>query len=177
MTTSAVQTFCALLAVMALVLGLVVVVARVTRRRATSAALAGELGRVAPGLAAAIAVGSMAGSLYFSEVAHYVPCTLCWYQRIAMYSLAVVLTVAALRRDRGIRPYAVVLAALGLVVSTYHWLLERFPSLDTGACSSVVPCDVVWFERFGFVTLPFMAGCGFLAVLALTTLPPPAPEE
>lgn len=63
--------------------------------------------------------------------------------------------------------------AVGSTASTYHWLLERFPSLDTCACSSAIPCEFVWFEKFGFVTLPFLAGCGVLAVLALVTLPQP----
>jgi Disulfide bond formation protein DsbB len=181
MTTSAVQTFCALLAGLVFAFTLVLVALRVVLRdggpRAPGGRLVAEVGRIAPGLAAAIAVGSMAGSLYFSEVAHYVPCTLCWYQRIAMYPLAIVLTIAAIRRDPRIRLYAIVLAGLGLGVSTYHWFLERFPSLETGACSAVIPCDFVWFEKFGFVTLPFMAGCGFLAVLALVTMQPPSPPE
>ena len=121
-------------------------------------------------LAAAVAATCMAGSLYFSEVAGFLPCTLCWYQRIAMYSLAVVLTVAAIRRDTAIRWYALPLAGIGFAIATYHWLLERFPSIDAGACSASVPCEFVWFERFGFVTLPFMAMTGFAAVIALLAL-------
>jgi disulfide bond formation protein DsbB len=172
MTTTAVQTFCALLAVLVLAFTVVVGACRMAGRRSAGGRRAVEtVAVVAPGLAAAIAVGCMAGSLYFSEVAHYLPCTLCWYQRIAMYPLAVLSTIAAIRRDGSIRSYLAVLAAIGAVVSTYHWLLERFPGLDTGACSSTIPCEYIWFEKFGFVTLPFMAGCGFLAVLVLATLP------
>lgn len=126
-------------------------------------------------LAAAVAVTCMAGSLYFSEIAGFLPCTLCWYQRIAMYSLAVVLTLAAARHDVSIRWYALPLAAIGGAFATYHWLLERFPSIDAGACSASVPCEFVWFERFGFVTLPFMALTGFAAVILLLTLPSAAP--
>ena len=69
----------------------------------------------------------MAGSLYFSEVAHFVPCRLCWYQRIAMYPLVLLLGIATLRRDVGIRLYAIPLAAIGAAVSIYHVQLERFP--------------------------------------------------
>jgi len=123
-------------------------------------------------LAATVAATCMAGSLYFSEVAGFLPCTLCWYQRIAMYSLAVVLTVAAIRRDTAIRWYALPLAGIGFAIATYHWLLERFPSIDAGACSASVPCEFVWFERFGFVTLPFMAMTGFAAVITLLALAP-----
>ncbi|MCU1503402.1 MAG: disulfide bond formation protein [Ilumatobacteraceae bacterium] len=175
MNTPAVQTFCALLALLVLAFTLGLVVWRMSAWRSAGAArVVDQVGSVAPGLAAAIAVGCTAGSLYFSEVAHFLPCTLCWYQRIAMYPLALTLTMAAIRRDRSIRPYVAVLAGIGALISTYHWLLERFPSLDTGACSSTIPCEYIWFEKFGFVTLPFMAGCGFLAILVLVTLPDPS---
>jgi disulfide bond formation protein DsbB len=121
-------------------------------------------------ICAAITSTAMLGSLYFSEIADFVPCTLCWYQRIAMYPLAILTTIAAVRKD-DLRVYVTVLASIGAVISTYHWLLERFPSIDAGVCSTAVPCDLVWFEKFGFITLPFMALTGFLAVLAVMTLP------
>src|SRR5579885_3266782 len=72
-----------------------------------------SVGPSALGLAAAIAVTAMGGSLYFSEVAHYTPCTLCWYQRTCMYPLAVVLTIAAIRRDQRVVPYGLALAGIG----------------------------------------------------------------
>ena len=172
--TAALQTFAALLALMVLVFSVVLIVSRVLAGRSPAAAgLVAAAAEVAPGLVAAIAAASMAGSLYFSEVAHYAPCTLCWYQRIAMYSVAVIAVVAAVRRDRSIRVYVVVLASIGAVISTYHWFLERFPSLDTGACSASIPCELIWFEKFGFVTLAFMAWCGFVSIITLSTLPPP----
>ncbi len=171
MSTATVQLFCALLAVAVLVFTIALVIWRIAAR--TSARAAGALDSfrpVATGLAAAIAVGCTLGSLYFSEVAHYTPCTMCWYQRIAMYPLAIILVTAAIRRDRGVLLYVAVLASIGAVISTYHYLLERFPELETGACSAAVPCDYIWFEELGFVTLPFMAGCGFLAIVNLVTL-------
>jgi disulfide bond formation protein DsbB len=121
-------------------------------------------------ICAAISTTSTLGSLYFSEVANFVPCTLCWYQRIAMYPLAILTTIAAARKD-DLSVYVRVLASLGLVISAYHWLLERFPNIDAGVCSTAVPCELVWFEKFGFVTLPFMAFTAFSAILAVTTLP------
>ncbi len=112
--------------------------------------------------------GAMVGSLYFSEVANFAPCKLCWYQRIAMYSIAIISFVAALRRDKRIAPYTLTLAAIGLVVSTYHYLLEWYPQLESSVCSVDVPCTTVWFREFGFVTLCFMAGSAFIAVIALS---------
>ena len=53
------------------------------------------------------------------------------------------------------------------MISSYHYLIEWYPSLEKTSCDPVTPCTVVWFRRFGFVSLPFMAGCGFLAIIAL----------
>ena len=78
--------------------------------------------------------------------------------------------MAAVRKE-DLSPYVRVIASIGLVISAYHWLLERFPSIDAGVCSTAVPCELVWFEKLGFITLPFMAFTAFAAVLALTTLP------
>ena len=116
----------------------------------------------------AVTGGSMLGSLYFSEVVHYNPCKLCWYQRIVMYSLAVLFLVAALRRDKAIARYSVVLASIGIVISTYHYLLEWFPTLESNVCSIDVPCTTIWFREFGFVTLCFMAGSAFIFVLSVS---------
>src|SRR5262249_40508857 len=66
-----------------------------------------------PVLTLIIAGGSMLGSLYFSESAHYIPCRLCWFQRIAMYPIALVALIALIRRDRGARWYIVPMATIG----------------------------------------------------------------
>ena len=115
-----------------------------------------------------ITTGAMVGSLYFSEKVGFAPCKLCWYQRIAMYSIAIISFVAALRNDKNIARYTIVLAPLGLIVSTYHYLLEWFPTLETNVCSLDVPCTAVWFRELGFVTLCFMAGCAFITVIAVS---------
>ncbi len=127
-------------------------------------------GQVQPlALWAAWAVGLAAtlGSLYFSEVANYLPCTLCWYQRIAMYPMAVILLVAAVGRDWRVRRYVLPVVAIGASVSVYHWLVERFPSLDSGVCSATLPCTLIWFEKLGFMTLAYMALSGFALIATL----------
>lgn len=123
------------------------------------------------GLAWVVAATAMAGSLWFSEVANYLPCVLCWYQRIAMYPLVLLLLVAMLRRERVIAPYALFLALAGLVVSVYHYQLEWFPD-QSSICSTTasVPCHVKWFEHFGVATIPFLAGSAFLMVITLMWL-------
>jgi disulfide bond formation protein DsbB len=119
---------------------------------------------------------AMAGSLYFSEIAHYQPCMLCWYQRIAMYPLVLILGIAVFRRDLSIRLYAIPLAAIGAVISTYHYFLEWFPEIDTGACTVGIPCTQVWFREFGFVSLPLLALLAFLLVITLLAIPPRRPS-
>jgi disulfide bond formation protein DsbB len=125
---------------------------------------------VGPGalwLGATVAAVATAGSLYFSEVAGFVPCVLCWYQRIAMYPLVLVLGLAAVRGDMGVRRYAGALAGIGALISIYHIGVERLPGLPSGSCSLAAPCDLIWVERFGFITIPVMALAGFLAILTL----------
>lgn len=117
-------------------------------------------------LSFAIAAIAVSGSLYYSEVAHFVPCTLCWYQRIAMYPLAIVLLVAAVTRDQRPARYIVPIAAAGLLVSLYHYQLELFPEQAT-VCTSGVPCSFRYVEEFGFISIPFMAGVAFISILAL----------
>jgi disulfide bond formation protein DsbB len=126
----------------------------------------------ARGVIAAWFVAALAsvGSLFFSEVAKFTPCTLCWYQRIAMYPLALILGIAAWRDDTGVRTYAIPLAAIGAVVSTYHIALQRLPGLPSGACSLDAPCSAIELERFGFVTIPVMALIGFASIIVVLTL-------
>jgi hypothetical protein len=130
-----------------------------------------HLSESAVALAALVATTAALGSLYFSEVQNLTPCRLCWFQRICMYPLALVLVIGAWRRDRGVRWYAVPLAVVGLVISSYHYLIEWNPSLEAGECDLTAPCTVPYFRGFGFASLAFMAMCGFAAVLALLSIP------
>ena len=122
-------------------------------------------------LAWLVALVAVSGSLYFSESVGYIPCVLCWYQRIAMYPFVVLLLVAIVRRERVIAPYALFLAASGLAVSIYHYQLEWFPD-QASICSTTatVPCHVVWFKHFGVSTIPFLAGSGFLMIGTLMAI-------
>lgn len=162
------QLFFSLLAIVALAGGGALLLTRwlAGRNRAVTA-FHGAVAPVAVPLAALVATTSMLGSLYFSEIADLVPCKLCWYQRTLMYPLAIILVVAAIRRRPDVRTFALPLACLGVFVSSYHYLVEWFPQLESDVCDITVPCTTVWFRRLGFVSLPFMALCGFLAVIGL----------
>lgn len=175
MSTDQVTLFFALLAVAAEVAAaglLVTLVARALAPRADwPRQVIAAVGPVALLLAAAVAVVATLGSLYYSEIADFPPCRLCWYQRIGMYPLAVVLPIAAWRRDRQVRWYALPLAVVGGAVSIYHLAIERFPSLEPGACEITNPCSIIWVERFGYLTIPAMALSGFALIAVLLVLP------
>ena len=114
-----------------------------------------------------VALIATSGSLYFSEIAHLVPCSLCWYQRIAMYPLLLVLGVAAVRSDAGVWRYALPLALVGLLVALYHVSIEWMPALDLGVCTSGVPCSVRYFAVFGFISIATMSAAAFFLISSL----------
>ncbi len=138
--------------------------------RAPIDALASLLGRDALKLAWLVAAMAMFGSLYMSESRHFPPCVLCWYQRICMYPQVVLLGIAAIRRDWNIRVYSTVLALIGACISIYHYQLERFPKQHTIACSKEIPCTTVWFEQFGYITIPLMALSAFALIVVILTI-------
>jgi disulfide bond formation protein DsbB len=182
MSVDAVTTFFALLAVLALAaVVLASVGALVTRVRGHAPRWAKEarlaVAPVAVPLAGAVALTCTLGSLYLSEVAKYPPCILCWYQRIAMYPLVVTLAVATLRRERDVRWYVVPPALIGLGISIYHYLVERFPDSVSAACSADVPCSTVWVWKFHFLSIPAMAGIGFALIITLVLLGAPSAAD
>lgn len=114
-----------------------------------------------------VALVATIGSLIYSEVIHFLPCRLCWFQRIAMYPMAVILLVGAIRREFQVKFYALPLALIGLGISIYHYIIQRVPNLDSGACDPSNPCSAVFVDIFGFISIPFMAGAGFILIAVL----------
>lgn len=113
----------------------------------------------------------MLGSLYFSEIAHYPPCVLCWYQRIVMYPLVVILAVGIVNRDRLVYRYALPLSLTGLGIALYHNLLYYNILPEAAApCVAGVSCTTKFIEWFGFLTIPLLAGLGFLGITILLLL-------
>lgn len=114
------------------------------------------------------ALVAMFGSLYFSEIAGFIPCKLCWYQRILMYPLTIILLVGILRRDEGIHYYVLPFSILGIFVSTYHYLIQKTDLFSNStACSTDTPCTTTWINWFGFVTIPFLALIAFLIITVM----------
>jgi Disulfide bond formation protein DsbB len=114
------------------------------------------------------AVTATLGSLYFSEVRGYIPCELCWYQRILMYPLSVVLGIAAFYDDLRIRKYVLPLSILGMCVSAFHYMEQKIPGFASiKPCTQGVPCSTQYINWFGFVTIPFLALVGFTLITLL----------
>ena len=118
-------------------------------------------------LGSLIATVSMAGSLYYSEVAEFAPCDLCWYQRITMYPLAIILAIAAYRKDAGIRLYTYPLTVIGAVLAVYQYALQLKPSLESGFCGVDASCTERYIWQFGFISFPFMSLVGFAMIFTL----------
>ena len=120
-------------------------------------------------LAWTIALVATAGSLYFSEVRLFIPCTLCWYQRILMYPLVILLGIASYRQDRGVIPYALPLSVFGGSVSVFHYLEQKVPGFGVpNLCrAGGVPCNTDYINWLGFVTIPFLALIAFILITLL----------
>lgn len=118
-------------------------------------------------LAWVVSAVAMAGSLYFSESANFTPCIFCWYQRIAMYPLVLILGIAAIRGDTAARIYAMPLAAIGLLLSIYHVQLQAFPDQSSISCQKEAPCTAQWVDAMGYLSIPGFAGTAFAAILVL----------
>lgn len=112
-----------------------------------------------------IAWSAMLGSLFFSEILHFPPCVLCWYQRIAMYPLVVTLSVGILRKSKDLPLYVLPLSVAGLLIGIYHNLLyyNIIPEAAT-PCIAGVSCTTKFIEYFGFVTIPFLSMVAFLMI-------------
>jgi disulfide bond formation protein DsbB len=118
---------------------------------------------------AALATG---GSLFFSEIAHYAPCELCWYERICMYPLAAVLLVLALANDHRAARYLLPLPIVGAGLAAYHVLVERGVVSQSKECILSAPggCATKWIDELGFVTIPVLTLTAFALVLGLLLL-------
>lgn len=158
------STLVALLSLVALAAAILLVAYRLVKGPDASLLL----GDKAIWLAFAVALVATVGSLIYSEVIHFVPCRYCWYQRIAMYPLAVVALVGAMRREFQVKYYGVPLALIGLGISIYHYLVQTFPSIEGGgSCDPSNPCSAKYVDVFGFISIPFMAGSGFIVIAVL----------
>ncbi|MTD31733.1 disulfide oxidoreductase [Planomicrobium sp. YIM 101495] len=105
------------------------------------------------------------GSLYFSEIKGFIPCDLCWFQRIFMYPLVLILGIATFQNDWKVVRYALPLSVIGGSISVLHYMEQKIPGFGgIRPCVSGVPCSAEYINWFGFITIPFLAFIAFLLI-------------
>ncbi len=115
-----------------------------------------------------VAASAVLGALFFSEVMELPPCVLCWWQRIFMFPLALLLPLGLFPWDRQVLRYALPLAGVGLAIAAFHvavvagWVPERLQP-----CTQGVPCSEVQVQWFGFIDIPLLSLLAFVAIAAL----------
>lgn len=111
-----------------------------------------------------VAVAATVGSLYLSDVVGFIPCSLCWYQRIFMYPLAIILGIATLKNDLKVTRYAIPLAVIGAVIAAYQYILQMSP-IPLPCTGTAVSCATKQLVLFGFITIPLMSFAAFSLML------------
>ncbi|MED0657715.1 disulfide oxidoreductase [Anoxybacillus ayderensis] len=105
------------------------------------------------------------GSLYFSEVLKFIPCELCWYQRIFMYPQVFLLGMAFVRKELAIARYTLMLSVIGGTISSYHYLIQKVTFFrNTAPSCGIVPCTGDYLNWLGFITIPFLALIAFIFI-------------
>lgn len=122
-------------------------------------------------LAWIVAVIATLGSLYFSEIRGFIPCELCWYQRILMYPLSILLGIAAFNQDSSIRKYVLPLSVIGGLISAFHYMEQKIPGFAAiKPCTQGIPCSTQYINWLGFITIPFLALTAFVLITILLIL-------
>ncbi len=105
------------------------------------------------------------GSLYFSEIQSFIPCELCWYQRILMYPLVLILGIATFQNDKSVKKYVLPTSIIGSSISLFHYLEQKVPGFaEIKPCANGVPCSTEYINWLGFITIPFLALIAFSLV-------------
>lgn len=113
-----------------------------------------------------VSISGIFASLYFSEVLKYTPCVLCWYQRIALYPLAVIYGVALWSDDRSYFKYSFLFIIVGFLIATYHNLLYFgiFAQAIVPCSEGGASCTARQLELFGFLTIPLLSLISFVII-------------
>lgn len=119
----------------------------------------------------AISVIATLGSLYFSEIRQYPPCDICWYIRIIMYPIVLILGIAIIKKDYSAALYSTIFSGIGIPVSLYLYFIQKIPTFaeNVPACG-VVPCSVQYINWLGFITIPFLALTAFIMIFLTSVM-------
>ncbi|WP_227396020.1 disulfide oxidoreductase [Jeotgalibacillus aurantiacus] len=108
------------------------------------------------------------GSLYFSEIAGFIPCDLCWFQRIFMYPLTIILGIGVFQSDFRVNRFVFPLSIIGGSISAMHYMEQKIPGFGgIKPCVSGVPCNAEYINWLGFITIPFLALTAFVLITVL----------
>lgn len=108
-----------------------------------------------------ISLAATLGSLYFSEIKGLVPCSLCWYQRILMYPLVIIILIAIFKGDKFIKYYIRTFSFIGLGIALYHYIIQTI-QVHSVLCDINVDCTNVSIKYLDFITIPLMSVFAFL---------------
>lgn len=118
-----------------------------------------------------VSVIATLGSLYFSEIHGFIPCELCWYQRILMYPLTLVLGIGTFQNDLAVKKYVLPMAVIGWSISLFHYLQQKVPGFaKIKPCVDGVPCSAEYINWLGFITIPFLALIAFTLIIIFMVL-------
>lgn len=112
-----------------------------------------------------VSIVATLGSLYFSEIRGFIPCEMCWYQRILMYPLILLLGISVFRGDFYLKWYILPITILGVFTASMHYMEQKIPGFGgIKPCLDGVPCNIEYINYFGFVTIPFMSLTAFILI-------------
>jgi len=118
-----------------------------------------------------IVTAATLGSLFFSHVMEFAPCVLCWYQRICLFPLVIILARGLFPFDKNVVTYALPLAIAGFLTAVYHNLLySKIIPQELQPCSQGVSCTEKYIDLFGFLTIPMLSLLGFSTIITLLFL-------
>jgi len=145
-----------------------ILVALCLPRAPQSRALLGFVRRYALAIGFVIAVGAVVGSLYYSDIVGYEPCSLCWWQRVFIYPQMVLFAIALWRKDKNIFDYTLALSIIGGIIALYHSYIQYggSPLFECGV--EAVSCAKRFVYAFDYITIPLMS-LSTLAVLGLVS--------
>lgn len=116
-------------------------------------------------LAFLTALTAMLSSLYYSEVVGFLPCTLCWYQRIFSYATVFILGLSIIKKDNSIIPYGIFLSFLGGIIALYHSYIQISHTESVVCGESAVSCGEMYFTLYGYITIPILSLTTFVLTI------------
>lgn len=126
-----------------------------------------------------VSLGAMSGSIIYSNIIGFVPCTLCWIQRVFMYPLVFLYATGVVKKDaHGASRYSIPLVAAGGIVAIYHTLIQNGIGTGSSICEALgsISCTQLYVNEFGYITIPVMSLTMFTLILMITLIKKPKTE-